>query len=261
MDEHHKEQSLTEAKMIDMGTWYEPLIKETFFSRYFSTAIFILLPFIGFLLGVGYVNEHYIGEVITFYKEDAQRNPERKETALTEHASTSVPVTCYQNSNFFVVEPVESYTRSKDVEYFIVKEQLMSHFRKHVCEYVYETEDYLIENESGTGHVVALEDKFLILDYGTSLIRSLIVYNLETGEIVYKDVYNKKIEIDRNESGVILDYWRVADDTIPITEENCPDHIEDYLKYGGGAGINEFVQVNLETLHKEVIGRECVYRQ
>ena len=37
-----------------MGTWYAPLTVETFLSKYFSIILFILMPFIGFLLGIGH---------------------------------------------------------------------------------------------------------------------------------------------------------------------------------------------------------------
>ena len=54
MEDGHEQQSLTENKMIEMGTWYAPLTKETPLSKYFSLALFIFLPFLGFWFGVEY---------------------------------------------------------------------------------------------------------------------------------------------------------------------------------------------------------------
>jgi len=64
-----QEHTQTEKNMVKMGTWYAPLTIETVFSKYFSMLVFIALPFIGFVVGVGYGRNLKLENVNDLFKE------------------------------------------------------------------------------------------------------------------------------------------------------------------------------------------------
>jgi hypothetical protein len=177
---------------------------------------------------------------------------------------SEIPVTCWQNKDFLVIQPVIDFETSKKIDekeesiYIIVKNKSLP--SENVCKYEYTSEDYLIDSYWGMAKIENLEDNFLFVDYGTTRIRGLLIFDLNSRSQYFSDSYQGLDDIYKTADDIIVKYWSIIDDKVKANSDNCPQ-FKEYTDDLWRAGFNEYTTLHVKTLKKEVGERVCVRRE
>lgn len=182
-----------------------------------------------------------------WYWQDATPNETTEPSEET--TSTAGGLSCHQNEEYFVAVRQRGQEVGEDI---LVKRK--GEARDFHCAYEIASGDREFNQEAG--HFFDLSEKYLFIDQGTAPPpRTIIVMDLETGEEVYRDLYNRPAAV----VGDILTYWKPID-TVP-TEDNCPE-LREWETGGLGAGLEEEVSLNLNGLTVAESGElRCSARQ
>ncbi|HJZ05651.1 hypothetical protein A2634_05300 [Candidatus Amesbacteria bacterium RIFCSPHIGHO2_01_FULL_48_32] len=249
MDQEIQSQESHSIKLPTFLTTVTPL------SKTLAMALFIILPFAGFYLGIQYeklVSTGSIKSSITppplivskYYQISPTIYPSSSNDSPT---ATPSKDECHENDKFFVI--VDNQTGNFLIRYKSTINQ------KFNCIYSKNLEDYEILNE-GADWYQELYNNFLFIDSGTGPpLREIAIYDLYKRQMIFSDGYNVPINIENGQ----FDYWKGVD--TQVTKENCPD--KDSWESGGlGTAIEEHVRFDLNSLKKSSLNEtRCSPRQ
>lgn len=166
-----------------------------------------------------------------------------------ESTITAEGITCHQNEEYFVAVRQREEEVGEDI--LVKRKEENGSFD---CAYEIASGDREFNLEAG--HFFDLSDGHLLIDQGTAPPpRNIIVMDLETGEEVYRDQYNRPAAV----VGDDFTYWKPSDET--PTTDNCPE-LSGWEASGLGAGLEEEVSLNLNDLTVTESGElRCSARQ
>src|SRR3989344_4105513 len=237
MDQEIQLQESHSKKLPAFFTTVTPL------SKTLSMALFIILPFAGFYLGIQYEKLIAAGPikssittpplVVSKYSQISPTTcPSRSVDSPTAIPSKDE---CHENDKFFVI--VDNKTGNFLIKYKSTINQ------KFNCIYSKNLEDYEILNE-GADWYQELYNNFLFVDSGTGPPpRGIAIYDLNKRQMIFSDGYNLPISIENGH----FDYWKEID--TQVTSVNCPDK-ESWEGGGIGTAIEERVSFDLNSLKK-----------
>ena len=109
------------------------------------------------------------------------------------------------------------------------------------CEKIISQCDFKIENKWAE-YFMGIYKHYLFTDVGTGPSRGLIIYDLNTKNMVFESDYSRPIFIDAKG---ILSFWKTSE--ISATEKNCPGYSK-IRSDGLGPAIEKEVLLNLSDL-------------
>lgn len=176
--------------------------------------------------------------------------PETPAPAITESEPSGI--SCYETDTHIVVvrDKVEAVGQDMLIKKKAAPQDALP------CAYTPQAGDIELSGPDAADYFLAAEGEFLLIDSGTAPPpRGLTVLNMNTGDVLYTDQYNRPLDVADGS----VTYWQPVD-TVP-TAQNCPD-LAQLQSNGLGAGIERHVSLSLDGMELTDLGEErCSARQ